>query len=122
MGRAADIDHYILEFPQEIRERLEIIRHTIREAAPESQEVISYGMPAFRYNGIICYFAAFKNHIGFFPTPSGIEAFKDELKGYKCTKGTIQIPHTQFVPTDLIRRIVMFRVEENLMKKMAKKK
>mgnify|MGYP001102394387 CR=1 FL=1 len=70
----------------------------------------------------LVHFADFKNHIGFFPTASGIEAFKDELKGYKCTKGTIQIPYTQLVPTDLIRRIVMFRLEENLMKKVAKKK
>ena len=122
MNPIRDIDHYIIGFPPEIRERLELIRVTISEAAPEAQEVISYGMPAFKCNGILCYFAAFKNHIGFFPTASGIEAFKEELSEFKCTKGTIQIPHTRPVPVDLIMRIIKFRMEENLMKKLAKKK
>jgi len=116
-----DIDHYITGFPPEIRERLELIREAIRKAAPDAVEVISYGMPALKQNGIVCYFAAFRNHIGFFPTASGIEAFKSELTGYKCTKGTIQIPHTRPIPMDLVERIVAFRVQENMQKKRLKK-
>ena len=121
MLQPADIDHYIVGFPPEIRERLELIRNAIRKAAPEATEVISYQMPAYKLNGILCYFAAFRNHIGFFPTASGIEAFKEELTEFKCTKGTIQIPHNKPLPLDLVERIVAFRVNENLQKKRLKK-
>ena len=110
------IDEYIAQFPPEIREKLQEIRKIIREAAPDAEEKISYRMPAFALNGILVYFAAFKNHLGFFPTASGVEGFKDQLTGYKISKGTIQLPLDQPIPVDLIRKIVRFRVEENLEK------
>jgi len=120
MTEKGNIDEYILGFPPEIREKLEIIRHTVREAAPGAREIISYGMPAFRQNRILCYFASFKNHISFFPSSSGVEAFKSELTGYKHSRGTIQIPHSMPVPVELITRIVQFRVAEDLEKKKKK--
>ena len=89
----------------------------IHEAAPEAQETISYGMPAFRLNGILVYFAAFKDHIGFFPTSSGVSAFAGELSSYDTAKGTIRLPLDKPIPVDLIQKIVKFRVQENLNKK-----
>ena len=89
----------------------------MHEAAPEAQETISYGMPAFRQNGIIVYFAAFKDHIGFFPTSSGVSAFAGELSSYDTAKGTIRLPLDKPIPVDLIQKIVKFRVQENLNKK-----
>jgi uncharacterized protein YdhG (YjbR/CyaY superfamily) len=85
----------------------------IKESAPEAQEKISYGMPAFHQNGSLVWFAAHKRHIGFYPTGSGIEAFQEELAGYKVSKGTLQFPLDQPMPYDLIRKIVKYRVEEN---------
>ena len=108
-----DIDEYISEFPQEIQAKLEIIRKTIHDAAPEATEKISYQMPAFDFHGVLVYFAAFKNHIGFFPTGSGVEAFKAEISEYKTSKGTIQLPLDKPLPIDLITKIVKFRLEEN---------
>lgn len=108
-----NIDEYIAAFPQDIQEILQKIRATIREAAPQARETISYQMPTFTLKGNLVHFAAFKRHIGFFPTPSGVEQFKDELTGYKTSKGTIQFPLGQPIPYDLIRRIVLFRVQEN---------
>jgi uncharacterized protein YdhG (YjbR/CyaY superfamily) len=93
------------------------MRQVIHEAAPEAQETISYGMPAFRQNGIIVYFAAFKDHIGFFPTSSGVSAFAGELSSYDTAKGTIRLPLDKPIPVDLIQKIVKFRVQENLNKK-----
>jgi uncharacterized protein YdhG (YjbR/CyaY superfamily) len=93
------------------------MRQVIHEAAPEAQEAISYGMPAFRQNGIIVYFAAFKDHIGFFPTSSGVSAFAGELSSYDTAKGTIRLPLDKPIPVDLIQKIVKFRVQENLNKK-----
>lgn len=110
------IDEYIKDFPPETQKKLEQIRTIIREAAPDAKERISYQMPAFTLNGNLVYFAAFRNHIGFYPTPSGIEAFKDELKDYKNAKGSVQFPIDKPLPLDLISRIVKYRVEENLKK------
>jgi uncharacterized protein YdhG (YjbR/CyaY superfamily) len=107
------IDEYIEEFPENIRTILENIRRTVREAAPEATEAISYQMPAFKLHGNLVYFAAFKNHIGFYPTPSGIEAFKDELSPYKTSKGAIQFSLDKPIPYDLIEKIVRFRANEN---------
>ena len=93
----------------------------MKEAAPEAEEVISYQMPAFKQNGIVVYFAAFKDHIGFFPTASGIEAFKEKLTDFKISKGTVQFPLSKPIPTELVKEMVRFRVKENLSKKGKKK-
>lgn len=111
-----DIDSYIASFPEDTRILLEKIRSTIKEAAPEAKETINYGMPTFTLKGNLVHFAAFKNHIGFYPTPSGIEAFKKELSVYQGSKGSVQIPLNKPIPFDLITRIVKFRVKEILEK------
>ena len=112
------IDEYIEAFPTNVQSILEKLRLTIRKAAPGSVETISYGMPTFKLNGKgLVYFAGFKNHIGFYPVPSGIEAFKNELAAYKQGKGSVQFPLDQPIPYDLVRRIVVFRVKENREKK-----
>lgn len=116
------IDEYIAQFPDNIKEKLNMIRKTIRHAAPEAIEKISYQMPTFYLNGNLVHFAAFKNHIGFYPTPSGITSFDDELTPYKRSKGTIIFPLSEPVPYDLIEKIVKFRVKENLEKARTKKK
>lgn len=111
------IDEYISTFPDEIQEKLQKIHSIIKSTAPEAEEGISYQMPAFKLNKrILVYFAAFKNHIGFFPTASGVKAFEKELVGYKFSKGTIQLPFDQEIPESLIRKIVLFKVKENLAK------
>jgi len=96
------------------------MRQTIRKAAPEAVEAISYGMPALKLNGNLVYFAAFKDHIGFYPVPSGIEAFSVELAPYVTGKGTIRFPLDQPVPLDLVAKVVKFRVKENLAKKKSR--
>lgn len=108
-----NIDEYIATFPLNIQTLLCQLRATIHEAAPEAEETISYQMPAFKQNGVLVYFAAFKDHIGFFPTPLGIEAFTDRLSGYKTSKGTIQFPLNQPLPLDLVKEIVKARVLQN---------
>ncbi|MFL0267446.1 iron chaperone [Candidatus Clostridium radicumherbarum] len=108
------IDEYILQFPPEIQEILNNIRKVIKEAAPNAEEVISYQMPAFKLQGILVYFAAFKKHIGFYPTSSGVAAFKDELSKYKGGKGSVQFPLDKSIPYELISKIVKFRVKENM--------
>ncbi|MFB9275438.1 iron chaperone [Cohnella cellulosilytica] len=109
----ASIDEYIADFPPEIRDKLSQIREVIREAAPEATEKISYQMPTFDLHGNLVHFAAFKNHIGFYPAPRGIEAFKEELAAYKGAKGSVQFPLDRPLPLDLIGRIARFRAEEN---------
>jgi uncharacterized protein YdhG (YjbR/CyaY superfamily) len=104
------IDEYIAGFPPEVRARLEKIRQTIRVAASEAEEKISYRMPTFYLKGNLVHFAAFTHHIGFYPTSSGIEEFKAELAGYKGSKGAVQFPLDKPVPYELISRIVRFRV------------
>ena len=113
-----DINGYIAGFPEETQVILEKLRRTIRKAAPEAQEVISYQMPAFKYQGILVYFAAYKNHIGFYPTPTGIAAFKKELSAYQTSKGTVRFPIDKPLPLDLTSKIVKFRVKENLQRKV----
>ena len=116
-----DIDKYISGFPAEIQTLLEQIRLTIRQAAPQAEEAIKYAMPTFVLNGNLVHFAAFKNHIGFYPVPSGIEAFKKELSVYKGAKGSVQFPLDKPMPLNLIAKIVEFRVKENLEKSLKKK-
>ena len=120
MNKPTDIDAYISGYPEAIRKLLQEIRDTIKKAAPQAEEVISYGMPAFRQNGMLVWYAAFKNHIGFYPIPSGIEAFKDELSAFKGTKESIHFPLDKPLPVDLISRIVTFRLAENMIKESAK--
>ena len=117
-----DIDKYINSFPQEIQTLLEDIRSTIKAAAPEAEEVISYAMPAYKYYGMLVFFAAFKNHIGFYATPTGHEAFKKELSVYKEGKGSVQFLFDKPLPLKLITKIVEFRVKENLAVAKNKKK
>src|SRR4051794_29822702 len=111
-----DIDEYIAGFPDEIRARLQKIRMTIRKAAPAAEEAIKYQIPTFTLNGNLVHFAAFKNHIGFYPAPRGIEQFKQELAPYEGAKGSVRFPLDQPVPYGLIGRIVKFRVKDNLAK------
>lgn len=118
------IEHYISTFPADIQDILESIRKVIREAAPDAVEKISYQMPTFTQHGNVVHFAAFKNHIGFYPAPSGIMEFEQELAPYKAGKGTIQFPLDQPIPYELITKVVKFRVAENIAKaeRKAKKK
>ena len=111
------IDEYIKTFPADIQSILEKMRQTIREVAPEAIETISYQMPTFRLNGNLVHFAAFKNHIGFYPTPSGTESFQKELSPYKGGKGSVRFPLDKPIPFDLVKKIVIFRVKENLKRK-----
>jgi uncharacterized protein YdhG (YjbR/CyaY superfamily) len=110
----SSIDAYIATFPKHVQDILNTLRATIRAAAPDAEEKISYQMPTFTLKGNLVHFAAHTNHIGFYPTPSGIAAFQDELSPYKRAKGSVQFPLEQPLPLDLIRRIVQFRVAENL--------
>ena len=110
------IDEYIAQFPADVQGKLIEFRRVIIKAAPDATEKISYGMPTFFLHKNLVHFAAFKNHIGFYPAPSGIEAFKDELTAYKTSKGAIQFPIDKPLPLDLIARITAFRVAENLKK------
>lgn len=107
------IDEYIAGFPPEVQKILKQVRLTIHKAAPEATEAIKYRMPTFVLNGNLVHFAAFKNHIGFYPAPQGIEEFKDELAAYKGGKGSVQLPLNKPMPLDLISRIVRFRVRES---------
>ena len=109
-----NIDEYIASFPKDVQEILQKLRETIIKAAPDSEEIISYQIPTFRLKGNLVHFAAFKNHIGFYPTPTGIEAFKKELSAYGGAKGSIRFPFEKPIPFDLISKIVTSRVKENL--------
>ncbi|MBE0430091.1 MAG: DUF1801 domain-containing protein [Thermoleophilia bacterium] len=115
------IDQYILESPEDVRSMLVQLRETIREAAPQATEKISYRMPTFYHNGNLVHFAAFKHHIGFYPTPSGMEAFKEELRKYKGAKGSVQFPIDEPLPLKLIADIIKFRVSENSQKSVKAK-
>lgn len=109
---ATSIDEYIARFPEDIQTRLEALRQAIKKAAPDAQESINYGMPAFKLGKILVYFAAAKKHIGFYPTGSGMSAFKDKAGDYPTSKGTIQFPHDRPLPLDLVTEIVKYRVAE----------
>lgn len=111
------IDEYIATFPEDMQDILEKMRKVIQEAAPESEEAISYGMPTFKFHGNLVHFAAYKTHIGFYPAPSGIAAFKEDISGYKNSKGAVKFPRDKPIPYDLVEKMVIFRAKENLMKK-----
>jgi uncharacterized protein YdhG (YjbR/CyaY superfamily) len=112
--RAAAVDEYLATMPAATRAKLERIRRTIREAAPEATEKIAYGIPTFVFHGNLVHFAGYEHHVGFYPGASGVRQFADELEGYETSKGTIRFPLDAEPPLDLVRRIVEFRVRENM--------
>ena len=114
--QAQNIDEYIASYPEDVQEILEKIRLTIREAAPDAEETINYQIPTFTLKGNLVHFAAFKKHIGFYPAPSGIEAFQKELANYERSKGAVRFPIDHPLPLDLIKKIVEFRANENRQK------
>jgi uncharacterized protein YdhG (YjbR/CyaY superfamily) len=118
----SNTDEYIAMFPENVREILQKIRVTIKKTAPAAEEVISYQMPAFKLNGMLVWYAANKEHIGFYPTASPIKVFKKELANYKTSKGAIQFPIEKAIPLKLIKSIVQFRINENLEKAQNKLK
>src|SRR4051812_20490774 len=120
--QAETIEEYIASFPKDIQKLLKEMRTTIQKAAPKAEEAIKYAMPTFVLNGNLVHFAAFKNHIGFYPAPQGIEEFKKELSKYKGAKGSVQFPLDQPLPLSLVTKIVKFRVAMNTEKTKAKKK
>ncbi len=119
---ARNIDEFIAGYPEDVQKVLKKVRAAIKRAAPRAEETINYGIPTFTLEGNLVHFSAFKKHIGFYPTPSGIEKFKKELSPYEGAKGSVKFPLDQPIPYDLISRIVKFRVEENLKKAEAKGK
>jgi uncharacterized protein YdhG (YjbR/CyaY superfamily) len=116
------VDEYIAALPDSVKPIIEELRETVKQAAPEAEESISYNMPAYQLNGPLAYYAAFKNHIGFYPTPASIIAFEEELSAYKGAKGSIQFPLNKPLPLELITRIVKVRLQENLNKNKPTKK
>lgn len=110
------IDEYIKSFPKDIQKILETVRQTIKKTAPDADEAISYQIPTFKLNGNLVHFAAFKNHIGFYPGSKAIEVFKKDLKLFKSSKGAIQFPLNKSMPLLLIQKVVKYRVKENLAK------
>jgi uncharacterized protein YdhG (YjbR/CyaY superfamily) len=118
--RFRTIDEYIATFPDDVQALLQAVRATIHAAAPDAVELISYGMPAFAQEGNLVYFAALKNHIGLYPTSSGIAAFQQEISAYESSKGAVKFPKDQPMPLDLITKIVQYRVTENLARAAAK--
>lgn len=117
-----DIDEYIARFPRDVQEKLEQIRKTVREAAPDAEEAISYQIPTFTLHGNLVHFAAFKEHIGFYPAPRGNEQFRQELSAYEGGKGTVRFPLDKPIPFDLVSKMVKFRVEEDVKRAEAKRK
>jgi uncharacterized protein YdhG (YjbR/CyaY superfamily) len=115
------VDEYVAMYHGNVQTILEKLRRTIKESAPEAQEVISYRIPTYKLNGFLVHFGAFEDHIGFFPTSSGKEAFKKELSQYKGGSGTVQFPIDKPIPYALVRKIVKFRVKENLGRKKGRK-
>jgi len=111
-----NMDEYIAGFPKSVQDILQKIRETIAAAAPEAEETINYRMPTFKLKGNLVHFAAYKNHIGFYPAPSGLDAFKNEISLYKNAKGSVQFPIDLPIPYDLITKIVKFRLDENIKK------
>ena len=121
MIKAKDVDEYISGFPEETQEIMQRIRATIKKAAPNASEIISYGMPAYKMNGVLVYFGGYKNHIGFYPTGSGIAAFEKELVGFKSSKGAVQFALDKPLPVKLITQMVKFRLEDDAQKAKMKK-
>jgi uncharacterized protein YdhG (YjbR/CyaY superfamily) len=122
INRAANVDEYITTFPKELQQLLQQMRAAIKAAAPKAEELISYGMPGYKYHGVLVYFGGFKNHIGFYATPTGHKAFAKELAKYKQGKGSVQFPINEALPLSLITKIVQFRLKENVEKSTLKKK
>ncbi|HEV8286310.1 MAG TPA: DUF1801 domain-containing protein [Chitinophagaceae bacterium] len=116
------VNEYLSTLPENTRYIVERLRKAIKQAASQSEELISYNMPAFKFNGMLVWYAAYKGHIGFYPTSSAIEVFKDELADYKTSKGAIQFPIEKAIPTTLIKNIVKYRVKENIQRVKAKEK
>jgi uncharacterized protein YdhG (YjbR/CyaY superfamily) len=121
MTKPENFDEYLNTFPDDTKKYLLQIREAVRKSVPGAEEVISYGMPAFKFRGPLLYYAAYKHHIGLYPMSTAIEAFRPFLKEYKCSKGTIQFPLDKPLPLDLIDKIVKFRVNENLAKSIKRK-
>jgi uncharacterized protein YdhG (YjbR/CyaY superfamily) len=121
MKKFRTVDEYLSALPKNIRDTLAELRTTIRQAAPKAREAISYNMPAFESDGILVWYAAFKKHVGFYPKPSAIVAFTKELAGYKTSKGAIQFPLEQGIPTSLVKKMVRFRLKENQQRQKGKK-
>lgn len=122
VGRAPEtVDEYIAGFPPDVQVTLQKLRATIRKAAPDAQETIKYRMPTYVVNGNLVHFAAFHDHIGFYPAPTGIEQFRKELSRYATGKGTLQFPLDEPIPLGLVRRVVLFRVKENRARAAKKK-
>ena len=111
------IDDYIADFPENVQVLLQKMRETIKAALPEADEAIKYGIPTFILNGNVAHFGGYKSHIGFYPAPKGIEAFKEETAQYEAGKGTLQFPFDKPLPLDLVTRIVKFRAQDNLERK-----
>ncbi|MBN8877089.1 MAG: DUF1801 domain-containing protein [Sphingobacteriales bacterium] len=120
-SKPAGIDEYISRFPKHVQTILEEVRSIIKKSAPEAEETIKYDMPTFTLNGNLVYFAAFKNHIGFYPAPTNDEAFSKDLSPYKTGKGSVQFPLDQPMPEQLIRKIVKWQIERNALKAAKKK-
>ena len=113
---ANSVDEYIEGFPHAVQTMLQAARKVIRNAAPQAEEKISYGIPGYKLNGVLVYFAAHKNHLGFYPTGSTMKVFQEDFAAYKTSKGTVQFPFDKPLPLDLIDKIVRFRVNENMTK------
>ncbi len=120
MQRSVEVDEFIAGFPTEVQQILQKLRETIQQTAPDAEESINYGIPTFKLEGNLVHFAAYKNHIGFYPGPSGLQAFQEELAGFKGAKGSVQFPLNKPLPWDTIMKLVKFRVEENRTKALAK--
>lgn len=121
-AKPANVDDYIAAFPPPTQKLLKALRTVIKKAVPKAEEGIGYGMPAYKLNGPLVYFAGYKEHIGFYPTPSGITSFDKELSAYKKSKGAVQFPLNEPLPVKLIEKMVKFRRKENEAKAEAKKK
>jgi uncharacterized protein YdhG (YjbR/CyaY superfamily) len=115
--KSSAVDAYIASYPNDVRSLLEELRQAIRDAAPQAEELMAYGIPTYKGNGTIVHFGGFRHHIGFYPTPPGIRAFAKELKPYKQSKGAVQFLLCDPLPLDLIKRIVEFRVHEDRARK-----
>jgi uncharacterized protein YdhG (YjbR/CyaY superfamily) len=115
------VDEYLASFPANTKKILQAVRNTIQKSAPQAEELISYNMPAFKLHGMLVFYAAYEKHIGFYPTASGIQAFKKEISRYKNAKGSVQFPINEPMPFDLISKIVKFKVKENQEKEKAKR-
>jgi len=113
MKKFQTVDEYLSTFPKDVSDVLSGLRKIIKQAAPHAEEVISYSMPAFKYRGMLVWYGAHKDHIGFYPRASAIRVFKRELARYKTSKGAIQFPLQEAIPANLVRKIVKFRVREN---------